>query len=112
MTTPGTSTFAILPTPGNCTLGGTLLRRTDEESIRGLIGGTLLLRLVKDTWKADETGTGLEDHVAQAILASAASTSDELGGWNSVVRPYLLSAATSTVERLKRHTVQITLPQF
>ena len=110
-TTLGSNWFTIMPTPGNCTLEGTLLAAASVASLR-TSALTLRLRLVGDRFRAGAgAASGLDDADARALLGSIRSEQDEPAGWNAIIRPGLLSGALAgRVARLKRNLVEISLP--
>ena len=104
--------FLISPTPGNCTLAGTLLSNPEESAIR-TTGSTLILQLVADRWREGVGPTGLDDATARQILSSIVSDQTEPYGWTQVVRPDLLSGdLVGKILKLSPTLVQISLPPY
>ena len=104
--------YLISPTPGNCTLAGTLLSNPEESTIR-TTGSTLVLQLVADRWREGVGPTGLDDATARQILSSVVSDQAESYGWSQVVRPDLLSGdLVGKIVKLSPSLVQISLPPY
>ena len=113
-TTNSTNFFLVMPTPGNCTLGGTLLSGNEEGSIR-TSPSTLDLRLVADKWRRGETPgpTGMEDAIARSIIGAVESDQSEVGGWQQIVHADLMSGGLiGRIQLLTDDIVRISLPPY